>query len=252
MQTAVTTRLEQIRSRLADRFLAFKPALEPLPVDGLDLRFFYATPQAMEWYRPLAPHLRAEFEWLAARIGGHPERLVDAGAYHGIYALVMGKAAAPGSPLAVVDPVASNTAVIEANLALNGLSGEVVRAAVTAQDGPVSFTADSCGRIDTAGPVRIDGRRLSGILPGATVVKLDIEGAEGSVLPAEIDAMDSVHTWVVELHPDLGVDATRMIGLFVERGYTLECLDRKSARVVPFSPDTPWVGRSSLMATRPR
>lgn len=252
MQTSLATRFRQLGTRLADRYLAFQPSLERLDIAGLDLRFFFATPQALEWYSPLGAHLEAEFAWIAARMGGQSERIVDAGAFHGLYALVMAKAAAADSALAVVDPVPSNAAVIEVNLALNALKGDVLQAAIAPEDGPVRFSSDSCGRLETDGPLTIEGRRLSTVLPGATVVKLDIEGAEGEVLGNEIDAMPGVHTWIVELHPDLGVDAQAVIGLFVERGFTLHRLDRRAAAVVPLEPDRPWEGRSTLMATRDR
>lgn len=251
MTTSVTTRLGQLRSRLNDRLFAFKPSVETLPIAGLDIRFLFATPQAVEWYEPIGAHLHAEFEWIANRIAGRTEAIIDAGAYHGLYALVMGKAAGTGSRVAVVDPVTSNCAIIEANLALNKLDGEIFEAAVTTQDGFVSFTEDSCGRIDASGRRRCAARRLPSIMADATVAKIDIEGAEAQVLPQQIDEMSGVHTWMVELHPDLGVDAGAIIGLFAERGFTLERLDRDAARVVPHTPGDRWDGRSTLMATRP-
>lgn len=252
MPNAVVTKLSQLRSRLTDRLLTFRPSIEGFTVAGQEIRFLVATPQAEEWYVPPGPHLLAEFEWIAARIGGRDERMIDAGAYHGLYALVMGRASGPGSALAVVDPVPSNCAIVEANLALNGVRGEVVEAAVTVADGPVSFTADSCGRIDGAGRVTCAGRRLPSILPGATVAKIDIEGVEGAVLPAQIDEMPDVHTWIVELHPDLGVEPGPIVDLFARRGFALHRLDRAAAAVVPFSAGEPWSGRSTLMATRDR
>lgn len=252
MSAQVALRLNQLRSRLSDRFLAFKPSIETFAVDGHEIRFFVGTPQAVEWYVPLTPHLRAEFEWIAQRLAGHREAMIDAGAYHGIYALVMGKAAGAGSRLAVVDPVPSNCAIIAANLALNGIEGRIVEAAVSTEDAPVSFSTGSCGRITEGGARSCAGTRLPTIMPEATVAKIDIEGAEAAVLPQQIDAMPRVHTWMVELHPDLGADTKAIIALFVERGYALHRLDRAAAAVVPFAPDDTWDGRSTLIAVRDR
>ncbi len=252
MPGRTSTKLGQFRSQLADRFLAFKPSIDTLSVAGHDIRFLFATPQAVEWYRPLAPHLLAEFEWLAARIDGRSERIIDAGAYHGLYALVLNAAAGPESRLAVVDPVPSNCAIIEANLALNRAEARIVEAAVAETDGPVSFTASSCGRIDAGGTVTCDGLTLPSIMAEATVAKIDIEGAEASVLPAQIDAMGAVHTWIVELHPDFGVDPEPILALFADRGFELEYLDRDVGRVVPLDRSRPWSERTAFMATRLR
>lgn len=246
----VSTKIRQIRSQLVDRYLAFKPAIETFSVAGHGIRFLFATPQAVEWYRPLAPHLLAEFEWVAERIGGRGERIVDAGAYHGLYSLVFGAVAGAGSEIACVDPVPSNCAIIEANLALNGLRARIVEAAVTTRDGPVSFTDASCGRIQEDGTVSCSGLRLPSIMADATVVKIDIEGAEATVLPSQIDEMPDVHTWIVEVHPDFGVDVPAILELFVARGYALHYLDRDSARVLPLDPAKPWSGRTAFMATR--
>lgn len=252
MQTPLSTKFRQMRSQLADRYLAFKPSIDTLRIAGHDIRFLFATPQAAEWYRPLAPHLLAEFDWVAARIGGRPERIVDAGAYHGLYSLVFGAAAGPGSAIAIVDPVPSNCAIIEANLALNRIEARIVEAAVSERDGPVSFTAESCGRIDRAGSVTCRGLTLPGIMADATIAKIDIEGAEANVLPAQIDSMPSVHTWIVELHPDFGVDAAAIVRLFADRKFDLHYLDRDAARVVALDPAAPWSGRTAFMAIRPR
>lgn len=252
MKTDLATRIVQFRSRLSDRILAFKPSIDTLSIAGHDVRFLFATPQALEWYQPITPHLLAEFSWIAVRIGGNTENIIDAGAYHGIYGLVMRMSASPESRLALVDPVPSNCAIVEANLALNKVDGEIFEAAVTASDGPVSFTSGSCGRIDESGQRICAGLRLPSIMADATVAKIDIEGAEASVLPQQIDEMSKVHTWIVELHPDWGVDTAAVIGLFVERGFTLHRLDRGAASVVPYSLDRPWEGRSTLFATRDR
>lgn len=250
MKIALAQRIEYLRSRISDRVLGFKPSIETLTIGGHDIRFFYATAQAVEWYQPLSPHLYAEFEWLMSRLNGQTERIIDAGAYHGLYTLVFASAAGPGSRLAAVDPVPSNCAIIEANLALNRIDADVVQAAVSDRDAPVRFTKGSCGRIDEGGAVRCDGRRLPSIMADATVVKLDIEGAEFTVLPEQIDQMPEVHTWIVEIHPGFGFEPGPVIDLFRQRSYALYSLNREAACVEPLGPD--WTERTALIAIRPR
>lgn len=251
MTAPVSTKLRQLKSQLVDQFLSFKPSIDTIQVAGRDIRFFFGTPQAEEWYRPLGAHLLAEFDWVVDRIGGRSERVIDAGAYHGLYSLVFGAAVGEDSRIVAVDPVPSNCAIIEANFALNRVQGKIVEAAVTDKDGPVSFTTASCGRIDKGGTVTYKGLRLPSIMADATVAKIDIEGAEATVLPGQIDEMPDVHTWIVELHPDFGVDAAPILDLFAKRGFALEVLDRNSAKVVPLDPTKPWSARTAFMATRP-
>jgi len=252
MNNVLGRKLANLRSRAADRLLDFKPYIGTLDIGGQPLRFFYATAQAVDWYEPLDPHLHAEFEWLQGHLHGHQETILDAGAYHGLYAMVLARAAATGSRVVAVDPVASNVAIMEANFALNGLTIDIVRAAVTDRDAPVSFTRESCGRITQGGALSVDGRRLPSLLPDATVVKVDIEGAEYAVLPGQIDAMARVHTWIVEIHPGFGFDPEAVIVLFRERDFSLHVLDRARAAIVPWPADGVWTERTSLIALRAR
>ena len=257
MNLALSRRLANVRARVADRVLDFKPFLRTLAIGEERLRFFYATAQAVDWYDPLDPHLVAELEWLQRRLaaraaaGGGPETILDAGAYHGLYAMVLARAAAPGSRVVAVDPVASNGAIMAANFALNGLDIEIVRAAVTAVDAPVGFTRESCGRVTDGGAETVDGRRLTSLLPDATVAKVDIEGAEIDVLPEQLDRMTAVHTWIVEIHPGFGFDPETIVSLFRARGFALHVLDRARASVVPWPDGAVWRERTSLIALHP-
>ncbi|MDH3691095.1 MAG: FkbM family methyltransferase [Gammaproteobacteria bacterium] len=251
MSSLISRKLANVRARLVDRVLEFKPFIKTLSIGSCDLRFFYATSQAVDWYDPLGPHLHAEFEWLQQRIAGRVETIIDAGAYHGLYAMVMARAAAPGSRVVAVDPVASNAAIMEANFAINGLDIEIVQAAVSDADAPISFTRESCGRIVQSGGLAVAGRKLTSILPEATVAKIDIEGAEFSVLPQQIDAMPTVHTWIVEIHPDFGFDPAIVLDLFRARSFELLVLNRQAARVQPLASDAPWTERTSLIALGP-
>ncbi|MGH6886493.1 MAG: hypothetical protein ACREGK_10520, partial [Geminicoccales bacterium] len=134
MTSFVERKVEKWRGFVADRFLEFKPCIKALPIEGCPLRFFYGTPQAAEWYDPLQPHTRIELEWLARQVAGRREKIVDAGAYHGLYTLVLAKAADPASEVVAVDPVISNCALIEVNLALNDLHARIEECAISAED----------------------------------------------------------------------------------------------------------------------
>lgn len=250
MTPFVQSKIDKLRSRLSDRFFEFKPYIADLPIEGCPLRFFYGTPQAAEWYDPLQPHTRIELEWLARRVAGRREKIVDAGAYHGLYTLVLAKAADPASEVVAVDPVPSNGALIEVNLALNGLHARIEECAISDRDGKVMFASGSCGRIVPQGGVVRPGRRLEAILPDATVVKLDIEGTEFALFPEQIDILQTAHTWVVEIHPASGRDPQMILDAFTDRGFELWWVDRPGRRVERYPRDTPWSSRTSLIALR--
>ena len=250
MTSFVERKVEKWRGFVADRFLEFKPSIKALPIEGCPLRFFYGTPQAAEWYDPLQAHTRIELEWLARHVAGRREKIVDAGAYHGLYTLVLAKAADPASEVVAVDPVTSNCALIEVNLALNDLHARIEECAISAEDGEVSFASGSCGRIIPKGGTVRPARRLESLLPDATVVKLDIEGAEFALFPGQIDAMPTVHTWIVEIHPGKGRDPRMILDAFAARGFELWWVDRASRRVAPWPGGTPWPSRTSLIALR--
>jgi FkbM family methyltransferase len=250
MTSFVERKVDKWRGFVADRFLEFKPCIKALPIAGCPLRFFYGTPQAAEWYDPLQPHTRIELEWLARHVAGRREKIVDAGAYHGLYTLVLAKAADPASEVVAVDPVTSNCALIEVNLALNDLHARIEGCAISAEAGEVSFASGSCGRIVPQGGTVRPSRRLEAVLPDATVVKLDIEGTEFALFPGQIDVLPTAHTWIVEIHPGKGRDPRMILDAFTARGFELWWVDRASRRVARYPGGTPWPGRTSLIALR--
>ena len=250
LNSLMAGKLAHLRTRLSDRLLDFRPRIRTLAVGSDSVRFLYATSQALDWYDPLGEHLLAEFGWLQDHLAGRDERVVDAGAFHGLYSLVLAGACGPGSRLVAIDPVASNVAIMEANFALNGRPIEIVRAAVSISEEPVRFSRESCGRIEKSGGLEVPGRTLPALLSDATVVKLDIEGAEFAVLPAQLDAMDRVHTWLVEVHPGYGHDPALVLELFRAREFELLRIGRDTGRVEALDPAEPWTERATLIALR--
>jgi FkbM family methyltransferase len=251
MKGLLQAKFEKLRAQVSDRVLDFHPYIRTLAIDACPIRFFYGTPQAADWYDPLQPHTRLEFEWLVRHLAGRHEKIIDAGAYHGLYTLVMAKAVDPASEVVAVDPVPSNCALIEVNLALNNLHARIEECAISDKDGEVSFASGSCGRIVPHGGTVRPARRLEAILPDATVVKLDIEGAEFALFPGQIDLLAAAHTWIVEIHPGAGHDPNVILDGFTERGFDLWWVDRAARRVESYPANAPWQSRTSLIALRP-
>ena len=249
MQAFVKNTLAKLRQQLSDRLLEFKPYIKPLPIAGCPIRFFYGTPQAADWYDPVKPHNRRELEWLAARIAGQSHKIVDVGAYHGLYTLVLARAAGAGSEVIAVDPVASNCAVIEVNLALNRLHATIEQCAVGVVDGEVGLSSRSCARIIPHGGIRVPSRRLSSIMPEATLVKLDIEGAEFEVVPGQIDDLAHARVWIVEIHPGRGRHPDLVLDAFRTRHFDLWWGEPTTGQIKPYRAQS-WKTRTTLIAIR--
>ena len=247
--SGLQSRLKKLRAQVSDRVLDFQPYIRTLAIDGCPIRFFYATAQAASWYDPLKEKNRRELEWLIANVAPAGQKIIDAGAYHGLYATVLAKAAGERGAVVAVDPVPSNQAVIEVNLALNRLRGRIEGCVVSNIEGEVGFSADSCGHIVERGRVRYPSRRLRAILPDATIVKLDIEGAEFEVVPAQIDELPAARVWIVEIHPARGRSPATVLDIFRTRPFDLWWGHPLSGQVEPYAGE-PWTARTTLIAIR--
>ena len=237
------------RAKASDRILDFQPYIRTLEIAGCPIRFFYATAQAASWYDPLSDKNRGELEWLIANIGFGGQKIIDAGAYHGLYTAVFAKAAGDHGHVVAVDPVPSNRAVIEVNLAINGLRGRIEDCVVSNTEGAIGFSHHSCGHIVPRGGIRLPSRRLSSILPDATIVKLDIEGAEFEVVPDQIDELPGARVWIVEIHPGRGRDPGRVLEAFRTRPFDLWWGDPSTEQITPYRAQ-PWKTRNTLIAIR--
>ena len=243
------TKLRKLWSRVSDRLLDFQPYVRTLEIDGAPIRFFHATAQAADWYDPFKPRNRRELEWLLANLPLQGQKIIDAGAFHGLYTTVFAKAAGERGEVVAVDPVASNQAVIEVNLAINGLHGRIEGCAVSNAEGEVGFSRASCGHIVARGGLRCPSRRLRSIMPEATVVKLDIEGAEFGVVPAQIDELPGALAWIVEIHPGKGRRPDDVIEPFRARGFGLWWNEPAAGEIKPYAGEL-WSARTTLIALR--
>jgi FkbM family methyltransferase len=240
---------EKLRATLSHRVLDFQPYIRALEIEGCPIRFFYATAQAASWYDPLSDKNRRELEWLIANLGLEGQSIIDAGAFHGLYTIVFAKAAGALGEVVAVDPVSSNVAVIEVNLAINGLRGRVESCAISNAEGEVGFSAASCGHIVGRGGIHRPSRRLRSIMPDATVVKLDIEGAEFEVVPAQIEELPAARIWIVEIHPARGRDPLVILDTFRTRPFDLWWGHPVKGQMERYAGE-PWITRSTLVAIR--
>ncbi len=229
---------------------AFRPYIKPMTLGDVALRFFYATQEAKDWYDPVKPHAALEFDWVSQHVPLAGERILDAGAHHGQYALFLAaKAGSVGGEVITVDAVESNCSITEANLALNGLTAQVVHGAVTCRRGPVQFTGETNGRVVERGVTSVTGYRLIDLMPDTTVVKLDVEGEEFRILPEAVPAMPSVHTWIVEVHPWKTRDPHTLMPVF-DSAWDVWRVEKASMRVEPYAAGARWDTHATVIARR--
>jgi len=249
MRRFLASKSKKLRDRLSDRLLDFQPYIRPLELEHCSIRFLYATAQAARWYDPLNEATRHELDWLVSNIAPEGATIIDAGAYHGLYTTVLALSAGPQGEVVAVDPVPSNQAVIEANLAINGLSARIEGCAISNIDGEVAFSRESCGRVVGRGGLRRPARRLRSIHPDATIVKLDIEGLEFEVVPAQLGELTEARVWIVEIHPRRGRDPELVIDAFRRRGFDLWWRQPARATFEPYRGQS-WTDRTTLVAIR--
>ncbi|MFQ5447049.1 MAG: FkbM family methyltransferase [Saprospiraceae bacterium] len=242
--------LQRVLKKINRRYFDFQPYKKKLEIKGIDAQFFYGTQQAQEWYDPLKPYALLEYEWVLQNIALEGENIADCGAHHGQYSVVFGAGAKNKGQLLAVDPMPMNCVLTEVNLLLNGLDGRIEQCAVTTKEGGIRFSNQSNGFISDRGSMVVPGKKLSTLMPDATVVKLDIEGHEFAMLPQALEELKSVHSWIIEVHPAAGRNPDELAGWLVEKGFTLNWVNREKNVVEPYQPGTRWHIHSTIFATK--
>jgi len=155
--------------------------------------------------------------------GLQPSVIIDLGANIGLASLWLAKRYQATRVIAV-EPSEANASLTWMNLSANGVSAEVLEAAVGSEDGTVLFDAGpgaTCGRVVDYNAPDGSGQRVGAaqtavrlmsmatilrLLPEDAVVdlvKLDIEGGEENLLSGDVSWLYRVKALIAELHPNL-------------------------------------------------
>jgi len=239
-----------LMKRMLNKNVSFQPYSKPLDIKGIRAKFFFATQQAQDWYDPLKPYAKLEYEWVLQNIPLKNQQIIDAGAHHGQYSLVFCLGAEHSCNLVSVDPHPMNCLLTEINLLLNEAKPKIEQSAVAARSGTVHFANESNGKIISHGGMVVNSKTLYQIMPDANIVKLDVEGAEYKIVPESIDKLAAVHTWIIEIHPQGNPHPDTIIKDFLQRDYKVSYINRDANRVEPYKLSTIWDIHSTIFACR--
>ena len=169
---------------------------------------------------------------------------VDGGANEGKLARALWDAVGGGFELHAVEPLEENLAKIRAVMP-EGAGWTMHAAVLTDEDAPRTVRLERDGpsghncavRPHGKGDREVAGRRLSTLVPHATIVKLDVEGHEYTILDEALDRLPDVTVWAIEFHMVQGRALHGALGALARRGYVL-----RAAGLRPDDPQGPWIG----------
>lgn len=154
-----------------------------------------------------------------------------------------------GGTVVSIEPLRSNVRAIESRIATLHASRWTVEAcAVADHDGEIelvpfvakeldgAWNSDRARAPDKTARIRVPCRRLSALVPDATVVKIDIEGQEYEVLDEALPRLERVQAWALELHMLSDRPLEGVLGQLHEHGFAAFAAGRAPAD----PPDAPW------------
>lgn len=169
------------------------------------------------------------------------DRFIDIGAAGGWYSVLAARRVGPTGGVVAVEPAPASVEQLRANLALNRCDNvRVVQAAVTAEPGPVQLYLPDYGNTgatttlrpdDPASEITVAGLPLAHILEPADLetarmIKVDVEGAESTVLAQLADLTPRLRPdceILTEITPQwlatTGHTAESMLNPFIANGF---------------------------------
>lgn len=224
----------------------FSPYIGNVEIEGASFRFFYGTPLSRSWYDPIKPHAMAEYLWVKQNLKLTNQKIIDAGAHHGHYSCFF---AAQGGVVTAVEPLASNKDLLTVNASINQFDIKIVQAAVSDRAGYATFIPRSNGKLFAGVGISVPVTTLIEIAGDATVVKLDVEGAEFKVLPNGIDMLPNISAWIIEAHTRAG-NPHQLAMEFANRGFSVYYLEKQSNNIIPLTPTSLIRGTTSIFCIK--
>lgn len=212
----------------------FETYVKPHGID--DLKFFYGNQEAVDWYDPIKPYAALEYAWVREHVKLDGAVVLDGGAHHGHYSVIFKGA----REVLCVEPIPENCRHLAKNLSLNKMKNvRIIQGALSQWRSTQLWE----GMIVECYPPSDQA------FADATVVKLDIEGAEYAVFPLALTALPHVHTWIIECHPHAG-DPDAIARLMWAHGLEVWKVDRASLQVIAYLAGSAWLTHDTLIGIK--
>ena len=173
--------------------------------------------------------------WYADNIPLRQQVIADVGANVGRLSQFFWEAAAGTSRIVSIEPLPENVAAIRERIRAAGTDRWTVEpCAVSSRTGKVGLALFRTPQghwnsmvVPHKPRLKIACRPLSALVPDATVVKVDIEGHEYTILEEALPRLKQAHSWAVELHMVPGHPLQRVLGAFMAEGFRVLASVRK-------------------------
>lgn len=235
----------------------FAPHVIERTVCGIPLRLWIADTDGRDWYEKSSYLVDSwpEMEFFRDRMVHRGDVVLECGAHQGVSALLLSRWVGETGRVVAIDPVAHNLEVARRNLELNGVTNvELVKAAVGDRPGQTRIAGGTNVQIGqgllgtTVDVVTIDN--YLGIAP--TLLKIDVEGAEGLALDGAHKALEARPRILMELHsntlPAFGTSSARILDLLWSHGYEIWVLWDDHGEPEPLPKGTPVDRRVHIFA----
>jgi FkbM family methyltransferase len=177
--------------------------------------------------------IERQLQWYAQNMDLHGAFCVDVGANVGLVSQFFFAGGDASTRVLSVEPIGANVDAVRRRIEAVGAAPRwtVLQGAVTDRTGRISLRAredprDGWNSIVSERPppaelLEVDAFRLPELAPDATIVKIDVEGHEYTILDDALPRMPGVRTWALELHMVEGRPLPRVFEQFAAAGYDI-------------------------------
>ena len=183
-------------------------------------------------------------EWYLRELPLRNQVVVDIGANRGNLSQFFWDQGAGTNKVISIEPLPQNYKLIQKKIkkskakhwrletcALADISGDIDFIRTHSKDhGWNSMAAQFAQFSQAAETIRVKSKTLEEIAPDATLIKMDIEGGEYSIIDSCLTKFPNIKHWAIELHmlPDRPLN--RVLQQFVDQGFSLVAAGRQTGR----------------------
>jgi FkbM family methyltransferase len=228
------------------------PFVRKVETQGIAIEYWVADETAQAWYPPAA---FSDLGEMGAEMGETRrlikpgDRILEIGAHHGIYMLLLAKLVGPEGFVLSVEAHPFNAMIADAQIALNGLGNcRLIHAAASDRPGSLQMSSDSNASVMESVGIRVPaltGDELDARFGPFTVLKVDVEGYEGVVLDGCKEILSRDPRLLLEVHSPLlssyGTSMNELLEKIPARydGTMILRSNRKGQSAIrPFRPET--------------